>query len=104
MLRDTGGSFCLQYHNECSCGKKQDPDHGFYGQCFAEQKCGKQNGDDDGQLIDRNDLGDIPNLQRMIIAEPRCAGCQARKNQKQPALAADIVYTALRVGQKDHAP
>ena len=55
-------------------------------------------------LVDRYDLVDIADLQRAEVAKPARACSQAREDQKQQRLAAELRDLALRADEKDHQP
>ena len=65
---------------------------------------GQHQRDDNAQLVDRHDLGGVPDLERAVVAQPRGTGRKAREDQKQPAFTADPGNAALCVGEKHHAP
>ena len=80
------------------------PDHGFHCKGFVQKyKCENQR-NDHAQFINRHHFGCLPDLQCPIITKPGRPGCKSGKNQKQPALFADLGNTALGMCQKNHSP
>ena len=60
--------------------------------------------EDHGKLVDRDNLRGVADLQGPVVAHPGRARRQARQDQEDPALPADLRQAALRVRQEDHDP
>ena len=90
--------YVLQNHKQCSTGDEDASQNGAEGELLMKQYGCQEDGDHDAEFIDGDDLRYISDLQRLIIAQPGCAGCQTGKDQKQPASPGDLIDAMMAIG------
>ena len=104
----SGRVFCrarpLYHHEQRSGSNENAAENGFHRHGFMQKNKGQNQRNDHAQLVNGNHFGCIRHLERLVVAQPRCAGGKAGQNQKKPAAFADLRNPALRIGEKHHHP
>lgn len=71
---------------------------------LVQKDKGHDDAEDDAELVRRNHLRGLADLQCAEVKEPRRSRGQPGQNEKEPALAADVADLAAAPGHKDDEP
>lgn len=74
-----------KYHYKGARSDKDTADERFCIKFFMEKNESQNKGDNDAELVNRNDLGRFADLQRPVVAQPRSTRCKPRKDKEKPA-------------------
>ena len=82
-------AFASEHHDKRSGSDEDRSERRLPGEVLVEEDKGKDEGEDDAELVDGHHLRDVAVLQSLVVAEPGGAGRKPRKYQEYPAFPRD---------------